>query len=202
MKFEKVEVNSERWKDLKLLLNEEFRPIEKYENLYEISNYGRIKSLGIYHGKTNNYFYKPHIIKSNKTREGYLIVCLTNYGDRKYFSIHRLVAIAFINNPNNYKEVNHKDSNRTNNMVTNLEWCTRSYNCKYSYSHNNRKHIDVHLKGENNPNSRFTNNDIKDMIKLRNKGLKFREIAEKYNTTADYVSQIYNKKIWKHIDIN
>ena len=62
---------------------------------------------------------------------GYYYVCLSKNGIVKSYYVHRLVAQAFLPNPNNYKEVNHKDENKTNNVVTNLEWCDRLYNVRY-----------------------------------------------------------------------
>lgn len=89
---------------------------------YEISSYGRIKSNG-------DKFHKPKILKPFKTKNGYLSIVLTSNHIHKY--IHRLVAETFIPNPNNYDEVNHKDENKENNTVENLEWCTHNYNYNY-----------------------------------------------------------------------
>ena len=101
-------------------LNEIWKPIKGYEGLYEVSNFGRIKSL-----KRNI------ILKSYKDGRGYLCVRLYKYNSSIQYKVHRLVAEVFIDNPNNYKEVNHKDENKTNNRVENLEWCDRKYNCNY-----------------------------------------------------------------------
>lgn len=103
-------------------MNEEWRDIEEYEGLYQVSNLGRVKSLK---------FGKEKILKFGKHKKGYLLVCLCKDGKQKMFQVHRLVAIAFIPNPNNYQEVNHKDENKENNCVENLEWCTREYNVNY-----------------------------------------------------------------------
>ena len=92
-------------------------PIKDYEN-YEISNLGRVRK-------------KDKILKQYKNDKGYLYVSLSKNNKRKLFRVHRLVAITFIENPNNLPEVNHKDEDKTNNKVENLEWCTRLYNMKY-----------------------------------------------------------------------
>lgn len=108
----------EIWKDKK-----------DYEGLYQVSNLGRAKSLDRYvKGKGHSLqFKKGRILKPMKDKNGYLTVKLGN----RTFILHRLVAETFLPNPNNYKEVNHKDENKTNNVVSNLEWCDRKYNVNY-----------------------------------------------------------------------
>lgn len=139
--YEKVEVNSDKWLDLKLLSNEEFRDIIGYENLYQISNYGRIKSLkrtvnaGIKNSDTR--VLKERIIRNCRTRDNYYVVRLTKKSQTKGYRVHRLVADAFIPNPNNYPFVNHKDCNGLNNLCSNIEWCNQSYNIKYAYKYGN-----------------------------------------------------------------
>ena len=102
---------------------EEWLPIEGYEGFYEVSNLGRVKSLIDNHGKP-----REKILKQNKDKYGYLYVIFSKKRNRKKISIHRLVASAFITNPNNLETVNHKDENKENNCVSNLEWCTVAYN--------------------------------------------------------------------------
>lgn len=102
-----------------------WKDIEGYEGLYKISNFGRIKSL-----PRNTTIKKEKILKQLK-RNGYLYVKLCNNGDIKSFSVHRLVALSFLKNPNNFDYVNHKDENKYNNKVENLEWCSQKYNINY-----------------------------------------------------------------------
>ena len=114
-------------------MKEEWRDIKGYEGLYQISNLGRIKSLKDNHGK-----YREKILKPGNSKG-------------KLFKIHRLVAIHFIENPNNYPEVNHKDENPINNHVNNLEWCTAEYNVNYG---TRNKRASEKLKGSKNPKAR------------------------------------------------
>ena len=100
-----------------------WKSIEGYPN-YEVSNLGNVRSLN-YHRENKIKFLNPYV--SN----GYQIVSLCKDGKQKRFLVHRLVAQAFISNPNNHPEVNHKDENKQNNCVDNLEWCTREYNINY-----------------------------------------------------------------------
>lgn len=106
-------------------MEEIFKEIEGYEGLYQVSNYGRVKSLN--YNRTG----KEKILKSYSNTDGYLSVDLRKEGKRKSCKVHRLVAQAFIENPNNYEEVNHIDEDKTNNYITNLEWCTHFYNMNY-----------------------------------------------------------------------
>lgn len=100
----------EIWKDKK-----------DYEGHYQVSNCGRVKSIK---------FGKEIILKQH-IRGGYYSVVLSKNGILKIFKVHRLVAQAFIPNPNNLTEVNHKDENKLNNNVDNMEWCDRTYNNTY-----------------------------------------------------------------------
>lgn len=92
---------------------------------YLVSSWGRVKSL---HHRPTAYH---KILKPYVDRDGYLVVGLRNHGKGKTVKIHRLVAQAFIPNPKKYPQVNHKDENKTNNHVENLEWCTNQYNLNY-----------------------------------------------------------------------
>ena len=106
--------------------NEIWKDIKDYEMLYQISNLGNVKSL---------HCNKEKIMKLTIRSKNYpyYFVGLLKNGKRKYFAVHRLVAQAFIPNPNNLPEVNHKDKNTFNNNVDNLEWCDKPYNNSYSH---------------------------------------------------------------------
>ena len=101
---------------------EHWKAIAGYEGLYEVSDLGRVKSLG---------YGKEKILKPGKTRGGYLYVNLHKDGQRKTITVHRLVATAFISNPTNLETINHKDEVKTNNTVSNLEWMSHKDNNNY-----------------------------------------------------------------------
>ena len=112
-------------------MKEEWRDIKGYEGLYQVSNLGRVKSLIRGTGNQFRFSKVEVILKPHLTKKGYFRLSLSKNNKRKSFQVHRLVAEAFIPNPNNYPQVNHKDENKTNNCVDNLEWCTNKYNCNY-----------------------------------------------------------------------
>ena len=106
-------------------MQEVWKDIEGYIGIYQVSNLGRVRSLG------NNKRKKDKIRKQIKTCKGYLRVGLHKDGATTWEYVHRLVAQAFIPNTGNLPQVNHKDENKENNCVDNLEWCTNEYNCNY-----------------------------------------------------------------------
>lgn len=110
---------------------ETWKNVVGYEGLYEVSDQGRVKSLG------NDKFRKEKILKPGNNTRGYLQVTLYKDGQKKIYKVHRLVAEAFIPNPNNLETVNHKDEVKTNNVATNLEWLSMKDNNNYG-THNKR----------------------------------------------------------------
>lgn len=107
-------------------MEEIYKDIEGYEGLYQISNKGNVKSF-----VDNNGVAREKVLKLCINCRGYLKVVLCKNKTRKNYAVHRLVANAFLPNPQNLPCVNHKDECKTNNVVTNLEWCTQKYNCNY-----------------------------------------------------------------------
>lgn len=114
-------------------MEEIWKDIPGYEGLYQVSNLGRVKSLerSVIKGQGGLYKIEEKIMKGSKDGSGYLFVQLCKEGKRKFYKIHRLVASAFLDNPNNLSELNHKDEDKTNNRVDNLEWCNHKYNSNY-----------------------------------------------------------------------
>lgn len=124
------------------MTNEIWLPISGYEGLYEVSNFGRIRSL---------FRYKKVLHPSNTN--GYATVELWKDKVRKRIGVHRLVALAFVSNPNGKPFVNHKDETRNNNNADNLEWVTHIENCRYGTAIQRRtEHTDYSKRRINNTN--------------------------------------------------
>lgn len=166
------------------------KKIEGYEDYY-VTNEGEIISL-----KYN----KKRILKKYINKRGYYYVRLSKNGKAKSKSIHRFVALAFIENPNNYEQVNHIDGNKKNNNVDNLEWCS---------SHQNMRHaIDTGLcippvfKGSNHGMAKLTEDDVIEIKKLiKENKLKSSEIGKIFNVSKGTINHIKSGKTWKHVQI-
>jgi hypothetical protein len=116
--------------------DEIWKPVKGYEGLYEVSNFGRVKSLErvVNSHPANCKRTLPEKIRTGHVSKklGYAMITLSANNVNKSVYIHRLVAEAFIPNPNNLPMINHKDEDKTNNSIDNLEWCTAKYNMAYS----------------------------------------------------------------------
>ena len=125
--------NSPRWLDRTPLSGEIWRPIQGYEGLYEVSSYGRVYSLERYVKSKRGWSkkIKPRIMKCVPTTYDYFSVSLKKDSNTYFANIHVLVGRAFIHNPYNLPQINHKDENKHNNIVNNLEWCDCEYNNNY-----------------------------------------------------------------------
>lgn len=139
------------------LEREEWRDIAGYEGLYQVSNMGRVKSLN--YKRTC----EERVLKPAKKKCGYLEVLLYKDGKTKHWKVHRLVAVAFIPNPDSLPQVNHKDECKTNNNVWNLEWCTHEYNQNYG-TRNERAGSKISSKLKGKPKSEETKKKISENI--------------------------------------
>lgn len=120
-------------------MEEIWKDIKGYEGLYQVSNYGRVKSLPKIHKTTKNYnklgyITKEKILRQRKTQRGYFLVTLYKEQKGKSLYVHRIVANMFISNKDNKPCINHKNGDKNDNKVTNLEWCTYSENMIHAYA--------------------------------------------------------------------
>ena len=131
------------------MIKEVWKDIPGYEGLYQVSNLGRVKSL-VRKGK------KEEIILRQVCNRGYLQVRLAKNSISKTYKVHRLVAQAFIPNPHNYPMINHKDEDKTNNCVWNLEWCNNSYNQLYGTLPEKKRILNTNHPSKSVPVKQFT----------------------------------------------
>lgn len=132
-------------------MEEIWKDIKGFEGLYQVSNIGRIKSLSreaICNSACNiKRLTKEKVLANVVSNNGYIFTSLRDSNGNKYTKrVHRLVAEAFIDNPNNYPIINHKDCNRSNNCVENLEWCTYEYNVRYTFKMGYKDSEETRLK--------------------------------------------------------
>lgn len=169
------------------LINEEWESVVGWEGFYEVSNYGRIKSLSrIAKGswKHKNRVLKERIMKQQTNGLGRPTVDLSDGERSKTLQVPLLVAKAFIPNPDNKPQLNHIDGNPANNHISNLEWVTRSENMKHAWENGLRQHYTTKL----------SDNDIKKMRIYREFGCPVIFIADIFNCSQTYVSNIVNGK--------
>lgn len=145
---------AEIWKSLK--------GIVEYGDSYEVSNLGNVRSIDRYvNSRHGQRFVKGIIMSPSDEKGGYKKVRLKDSSKAKNYRIHRLVALAFIMNPNEFPEVNHKDGNKHNNSVSNLEWSTRSENMNHAY----KEGLAKGHNGGNNKNIVMINKDTDEIIR-------------------------------------
>ena len=165
-------------------MGEKWKKICFGEMEYFISNKGRVKGI------------RGLLLKQRMNKDGYLEVTVGKGRHRTRGKVHRLVAIAFIKRTDGYNEINHKDFNRQNNVVDNLEWCTHSYNIKYSIKNNKSEYFLNRSKGENNPKAKFKKDQILEIRKLYDNGYRICEIAKKYKRGYSTIFNIVKYKTW------
>jgi hypothetical protein len=174
-----------------------WKDIEGYEGIYQISNFGRVKSLKRITTGKNGGKYKSieKIMIPEILNGGHLRISLFKNGYKRHL-VHRLVAIAFIPNPDNLPFINHINNNPSHNFLENLEWCTPKQNSAHMVKH------DRQAKGEKNGDSKLKDGDIK-WIKANyvrgNKNFDMNNIAKKFNVHPSTISLIISNKTWKHI---
>lgn len=181
-------------------LSEEWRQIVGFTG-YEVSSLGRVRS---WRNMRGNKASEPHNLKPSPVIGGYLGVTLSRgeYGQtcpRKKFTMHRLVALTFLWRKNDTDEVNHLDGNKTNNAVTNLEWCTSSENKRHAIATGLRTNFPT-KRGTENGNSRLTDSLVRQIRSAAESGLlNHKQIAKQFNTSPSNVRCILRRATWRHV---
>lgn len=170
-------------------MREVFEDLKGYEELYQISDQGRVFSKRRLSG--NRIIYGRELY-NYVTEDGYLKVNLCKNGVSKRFYVHRLVASQFIPNLLSLPQVNHKDGNKLNNQVSNLEWCTKKENQDHAVKCNLMQH------GESRPSSKLTEKDVIEIYKLKGV-LKASLIAERYKVSKNTINVILRGDKWSYL---
>ena len=179
-----MEYRTEVWKD-----------IVGYEGLYQVSSFGRVKSLDkLIKGKSGSLVpRKEKALRLDIDVDGYLIATLTKDNNSKKYKVHRLVAMNFI--PNSFKksQVNHIDNVRNNNKVSNLKWGTPSENSKHM------RMCDRQAKGDKIGNSKLNEEKVTKIRDLISKKIPYKAIAKKFSVYPGTIQKIRSRTTWKHI---
>lgn len=170
-------------------MEEIWKDIKEYEGLYQVSNLGRVRSLD---KKVWNYTKKGRILKQHNNGHGYYNISLHNNDKtEKHAYVHILVAQAFIPNPNNYFQVNHKDFNKNNNCVDNLEWVSPEQNRLHYRKSNYSKRVEKdRQKNFSNKTYEFIYNNKKKILELYDKGYTILDISKEIGIGKDAISSI------------
>ena len=177
-------------KELKFV-QEKWQPCPGYEESYQVSNLGKVRSIDRFHFKRRGRI-KGKTLIQNLNKKGYPEVKLWKNNKQEARNPHRLVALAFIPNPNNLPQVNHIDGDKLNNHVSNLEWISNSDNMRHAYKLGLKC-----SKGENNSNCKITDIQVTQIKLIYNTGKSSKYISEELNVKLHIVRQIISGKSWK-----
>lgn len=183
-------------------MSEQWKEVQGFPN-YLVSSDGRIWSkTRIIKRPSGNYLRHGHFMEGRDDTHGYLTVCIKNREQRKNVKIHRLVAIAFIENPENKREVNHINGIKTDNRKLNLEWMTSKENKSHAWNMGlYTKQDRSKLSGENNPTSKFTEDQVREIRKIYGQGgISQKALGKLYNTSQAQIFYIVNRITWKNIE--
>jgi hypothetical protein len=178
-------------------LKEEWLPIKGYSDWYSVSNTGKVMSFYPYHnGQIRDI--KPlkvgRLLLQGSDKNGYKLVRLYLNGRARTFKVHRLVAIAFIGEQPSKKinQINHIDSDTSNNLVTNLEWTSPKKNVRHAIKHGGRKIMSC----ETHPRAKLKNKDVLEILKSEKPA---KELFKEHNVSYSTIMSIRAGKTFKQI---
>lgn len=175
---------------------EEWRDVVGFEGLYQISNKGKVVRVSTGKGARAG-----HVMSQKpKKGKGYVRISLRNNGQTHHLAVHRLVMAAFVGQcPHGY-EVNHKNGNKADNRLVNLEYVTPSENRNHARDVLGVKFGIRGRVGEKSPSAKLSPTQVREIRKLFNSGLTYKEIGHKYGVGKTTIWRIANKHGWSHID--
>jgi hypothetical protein len=174
-----------------------WKNIEKFNNEYQVSSEGRIKSnhAVIVKSDGNTYTRKSKILKPSVCKKGYLVGCVNVNKKMTAYKAHRLVAECFLDRIEGKDQVNHKNGIKTDNRVENLEWMTNQENVRHAF----KTGLSFNPNGENARNVKITKSEALEIINLRKKGFKRRDIHLKTNVSQKIIDNIIYNNSWSHL---
>lgn len=176
---------------------EKWEPVKNYNKYYEVSDSGKVRSITRsvpVNSIQGSKIVQGRVLKAGLSSNGYVSVTLSKFGKFKYPSVHRLVAEAFIPNPKNLPQVNHKDGDKTNNNAWNLEWVDEIGNMKHA--------SDLGLvdnRGVKSPNNKYSEEIIIEVKKLLTEGLSTVKISKLTGVNRTTVYRVKTGQQWSHI---
>lgn len=176
-------------------MKEIWKEIEGYNGFYQVSNLGNVKSVG---GQIGSAIRKPRVLKQSLTADGYPKVRLQRDGKDKTVTVHRLVAMHFVPNPNNEETVNHIDGNKTNNVYSNLEWTNRSGQMIHAYKLN----LKTSRVGSSNSNAKLTPDEVRYIrakYKKNDREFGSSALGRKFGVTHRVITLIANGETYKDV---
>ena len=179
-------------------MQEIWLPINGFDGFYEVSSFGVVRSVDRFVKHSNGRSLRPVLgcVKTpNIDKSGYHSVHLYKEGKLKKFLVHRLVAAAFIDNKKELPQVNHKNGNKSDNSIENLEWCTGSDNCIHAI----RNNLYQQAKGSACSNAKITEADVLQIRKYAALGTMQKDIAAMFGIGRKAISKIVTKQRWKHV---
>jgi len=183
-----MELEIEIWKDIK-----------GFERCYQVSNFGNVRSLDRYSGKG---FLKGRLLKCYNPKNSYKRITLESNCVKKSFTVHRLVAESFVENPLKKLFVNHIDGKKHNAASSNLEWVTLNENMKHAFDTGLLDNVKIlkGLKGESSPVHKLSDIDILMIKCLHNGGFSYKMIAKKFNVHSTHIGLIVRLKSRKELE--
>lgn len=173
------------------MMNEEWKDVPGCEGIYQVSNVGNVKMISTTYSDGRKR--KVQSMSTFIDKDGYVRTTISIGKKNIQIPVHRLVAMAFIDNPNGFTQVNHKDENKQNNNVKNLEWCDAKYNT--NYGHRSEK-----ISGEKHGLHKLTVDSVR---YIRSHYIPFHpkynsvELAKKYNVSPTTIRAVIHNKTWE-----
>jgi hypothetical protein len=171
-------------------MGEIWRDIEGFEGAYQVSNFGRVRRICERYDSIKTDKGLNRILREKRAGRDYKSVCLTWKKRREYRFIHRLVATAFLDNPEGLPQVNHKNADKSDNRVDNLEWMTASDN------HRHASESGIAYRGSLNGAAILTAENVLEARRLNKAGITRKELADRYGVAYDTMSDAIAGRTW------